>query len=80
LFHADRRSDMRKLTVALRNFVEVPNSGAWYERYVHMRMGNAKGRAYRRTRLYKQVHKTGDKRIFTIAQRAIILERKVVEQ
>jgi hypothetical protein len=44
-----------------------------------MRMGDAKNRAYQRVRLYKQVHNTGDKKIFVIAQRAIILGRKVIE-
>ena len=45
-----------------------------------MRMGNAKNGACQRVRLYKQVHNTGDKKMFIIAQRAVILERKVVEQ
>ena len=80
LFHADRRTDMRKLIVAFGNFMNAPNNGAWYERYVYTRMGNAKNRAYERVRLYKQVHNTGDKEIFIIAQRAVILERKVIEQ
>jgi hypothetical protein len=43
-----------------------------------MRMGNAKNRADQHVRLYKQVHNTGDKEIFIIVQRAIILERKVI--
>jgi hypothetical protein len=43
-------------------------------------MGNAKYSTYKRLRLYKQVHFTGDKEMFIIAQRAIILGRKVIEQ
>jgi hypothetical protein len=45
-----------------------------------MRMGNAKNGAYQRVRLYKEVHNTGDKKMFILAQRAINLERKVIEQ
>jgi len=70
---------MRKLISAFRNFANALNNGAWYESYVHMRMGDAKNRAYQRVRLYKQMHNTGDKKIFVIAQRAIILGRKVIE-
>jgi hypothetical protein len=71
---------MRKLIVAFRNSANAPNNGAWYERYVHMRICNAKNRTCHRVRLYKQVHNTGDKKIFIIVQRAIILEKKVIEQ
>jgi hypothetical protein len=79
LFHADRRTDMR-LIVAFCSFANAPNNGALYDIYVHMRMGNAKNRAYQRVRLCKQVHNTGDKKIFSTAQKAIILEGKVIEQ
>jgi len=43
-------------------------------------MVNAKNRADQHVRLYKQEHNTGDKKIFIIAQRAVILERKVIQQ
>jgi len=40
----------------------------------------AKIRAYQSVWVDKQAHNTGDKKIFIIALRAIVLERKVIEQ
>jgi hypothetical protein len=80
LFRADGWTDTRKRIVAFRNFANAPINGSWHGSYVHMRVGNAKCSTYEPLRLCKQVHNAGDKEMFIIAQRAIILERKVIEQ
>ena len=52
LFHVDRRTDTRKLIVAFRNFANTPKkNGDRYERHVHVRMGNAKNRTYKRVKV-----------------------------